>query len=350
MMETLSPSSSLAATQFASLDELLLILARYICCAQGCQATGGQIVQRGVQRTLYALCLVSRRFHSVFTPLLWKSISLEHRDGRSNMSNNILSSMVGSRKLHYAQELEIRVALHELNEEVVKGAIKSIATLAKHIPNLEYFSWKSPWGTLNPEILTILARNCPMLKVLECRGSVGWTVEPLRLLDSVTFPALRVLVYYNIHGHLLAQFISSSPNLELAVVHFHRPCGVWLDECLDVWPIASNRPNHQLPHLIGIYSSLRHWNSCPLCSYIEQEPPLFIEQTRPFHMYMLRGHKIEYRQDEADDQGETIYEVPAIPREGENSLPQTYGRYVEEVQLRIPKFGSLRVRTNFERR
>lgn len=209
-------------------------------------------------------------------------------------------------------------------------------------------SWKSPWGSLNPEVLGLLARNCPRLITLECRGVVSWINEPLRPFDSVVFPALKVLVYYNIFGHLLRQFISSSPTLELAVVHFHRPFEVWLNECLDAWPVNFNEPNRHLPRLIGIYSSSREWHSCPLCTYLEQGPPKSNTRTRPFHMYMLRGHKIEYSQNESNDQGETIYELPATLRE-EKDVPQTYEGYVEELQLRLPKFGSLRARTNIKR-
>ncbi|KAJ3551632.1 hypothetical protein NPX13_g11317 [Xylaria arbuscula] len=111
-----------AATQFALIEELLLILADYV----------------NDPGTLWSLCLSNWRFNCVFTPKLFEHIIIRAEAGDDGAAvQNTVDGFLAGPYLHDLRHLQLIMKNGPEFPEAVIDMIKEVLT---HTPNLKIFT------------------------------------------------------------------------------------------------------------------------------------------------------------------------------------------------------------------
>ncbi|KAI1385919.1 uncharacterized protein F4822DRAFT_432779 [Hypoxylon trugodes] len=330
-----------AAAQFSSINELLLMLVPYILFSQESDTAPRPPAQKG-RKTLHSLCLVSHHFNALFTRYLWTSISFEHHDGTSNMSEDIMRSMIESKNLHFTRELQVHATMEG------EAATRSTEGLLAFMPNLEFFSWKSAWHHINMNTFCIFSRCCPKLEVLKCQDKLRRESDkrfPPMLEDFGPFPCLKTIVYDDLPRILCWPIFSNAPLLELVVLHFHD----WIPAD---WTRARNtfsRGVDPLPRLILIeYGDLQdgpHLGGCQcaMCS-VDVRSTLRFSSVDVYIRERIKEREILYEVPGDRGRWVLICESPAMYKGGNITIANSFKGYWADRLGHVPEFGSIQAR------
>ncbi|KAF2967799.1 hypothetical protein GQX73_g5778 [Xylaria multiplex] len=131
-----------AAARFASIEELLLILAEYI--------------HDGA--TLWALCLSNWRFNCVFTPKLSERVvvRVKERDDEATVQR-IVDSLLAGPYLHDLRHLKLIINNGPVFPE---KTLEMVRTLLSATTYLKVFTWDSADGDIPVSILVHLSEHC----------------------------------------------------------------------------------------------------------------------------------------------------------------------------------------------
>ncbi|KAI1159758.1 hypothetical protein F5B18DRAFT_573433 [Nemania serpens] len=137
-----------AAATFASIEELLLILADYV----------------NDKSTLWSLCLSSWRFNCVFTSKLSERITVRiEKDDNESFVKRIVDGLITGPYLHDLRHLQLII---NNGPDFPKAILEIIDELLKYTPNLEIFTWETTDGDVPVSTLVQLSRSCPGLAEL----------------------------------------------------------------------------------------------------------------------------------------------------------------------------------------
>ncbi|KAJ8132550.1 hypothetical protein O1611_g1076 [Lasiodiplodia mahajangana] len=118
----MATSTASAATRFASIEELLLILSDYV----------------NDQGTLWSLCLSNWRFNCVFTPKLSEHITLRiEKDDEQSAVQRIIDGLITGPYLHDLRHLQLFV---NNGPDFPEWTLEMISRLLEDTPNLKIFT------------------------------------------------------------------------------------------------------------------------------------------------------------------------------------------------------------------
>ncbi|KAI1757639.1 hypothetical protein F4782DRAFT_525453 [Xylaria castorea] len=170
-----------AAAKFASIEELLLILAEYV-------------NDRG---TLWSLCLSNWRFNCVFTPKLSELavVRIEKDDDEATVQNLIDGLLAGP----YLSDLRQLQLIVNNGPAFPQTILEIIRKLLKYTPNLKIFTWESADGVIPVSMLVQLSQHCQRLEELHLISGPEPENHRTMLRDTLeipTFENVRVLTWY----------------------------------------------------------------------------------------------------------------------------------------------------------
>lgn len=130
-----------AAATFASIEELLLILADYVGWARTMIYTSSNALintQVNDKSTLWSLCLSSWRFNCVFTSKLSERITVRiEKDDNESFVKRIVDGLITGPYLHDLRHLQLII---NNGPDFPKAILEIIDELLKYTPNLEIFT------------------------------------------------------------------------------------------------------------------------------------------------------------------------------------------------------------------
>ncbi|GAW13266.1 hypothetical protein ANO14919_026460 [Xylariales sp. No.14919] len=188
-----------AAGRFASIEELLLILAEYV----------------NDEATLWSLCLSNWRFNCVFTPKLAERVvvRVQKHDDEATVQR-IVGGLVAGPYLHDLRHLRLIInngpAFPETTLEMVKSLLSGTVCL-------KVFSWDSIDGDIPVSILVHLSENCPQLEELHLRSGPelnNYGSGFRDVLDRPTFESVRVFTCRSMGTWHALYILNQCPNVE----------------------------------------------------------------------------------------------------------------------------------------
>ncbi|KAI0404714.1 hypothetical protein F4802DRAFT_597888 [Xylaria palmicola] len=193
-----------AAARFASIEELLLMLAEYI-------------NDRG---TLWSLCLSSWRFNCVFTPRLAELVvvRVERRDDETSVRRAVDGLLAGP-YLHDLRHLQLLLSSGPCFAEKISGVIRRLLT---YLPGLKIFtaksltgvggmnSWESTDDDIPASVLVQLGMLCRQLEELHLRPNpqVSCHGAGFRFRDVLEQPTFDVVRVFTCRGMGIWQALS----------------------------------------------------------------------------------------------------------------------------------------------
>ncbi|RYC64291.1 hypothetical protein CHU98_g1914 [Xylaria longipes] len=137
-----------AAAKFASIEELLLILAEYV----------------NDRSTLWSLCLSNWRFNCVFTSKLSELVvvRIEKDDDETTVQRLIDGLLAGP----YLPDLRHLQLIVNNGPAFPEKRLEMIRKLLEHTPSLKIFTWESADGDIPASILMQLSNCCQALEEL----------------------------------------------------------------------------------------------------------------------------------------------------------------------------------------
>ncbi|KAI0904358.1 hypothetical protein F4823DRAFT_215840 [Ustulina deusta] len=188
-----------AAAQFASIEELLLILAEYV----------------NDQGTLWSLCLSNWRFNCVFTAKLSERVVLRVEDGHDEETvQRIVDGLVAGPYLHDLRHLQL--VLNHASAFPV-GILEMVKTLLSHTAGLKIFTWESLNNDIPVSILVHLSEHCSQVEELHLRSGPELTnfgIGFRDVLDKPTFESVRVFTCRSIGTWHALYILNQCPNVE----------------------------------------------------------------------------------------------------------------------------------------
>ncbi|KAI1331328.1 hypothetical protein F5Y16DRAFT_265100 [Xylariaceae sp. FL0255] len=155
-----------AATRFAGIGELLLVLSDYI----------------DDRSTLWALCLTNWRLNHVFTPKLFELVVVRiERDSDEDEVDRVINGLLQWPYLHGIPHLQLDV---DNGPEFSERTVAIIEKLLAHVPGLKKFNWNSTRGDIPIRVLVALAINCPLTEELHMRCGPEINKGPVYFDDS----------------------------------------------------------------------------------------------------------------------------------------------------------------------
>ncbi|KAI0148816.1 hypothetical protein GGR57DRAFT_230251 [Xylariaceae sp. FL1272] len=197
-----------AASRFASLEELLLILLDYV----------------DDRRTLWSLCLSNRRLNRIFTaklydPLLVRFEPNEDQDG----AQRVLENLFEWPHLSSVRRLQLDV---NNGPEFPERTLGMIEKLLSHLPALKIFGWGSTHGDIPDRVVLSLASSCPQLEELHflCGPEVNKSITDQRFNDGdELFRNVHTLTAKSIAFENLRRIMGSCRNLSfIEATHLKR--------------------------------------------------------------------------------------------------------------------------------
>ncbi|KAI1274841.1 hypothetical protein F5Y07DRAFT_191573 [Xylaria sp. FL0933] len=188
-----------AAAQFASIEELLLILAEYI----------------NDYGTLWSLCLSNWRFNCVFTSKLSERIIVRLDDGAKEAYNQPLidSLLTGP----YLSDLVHLQLVMNYGSAISERTVKMVETLLSYTAGLKIFTWEWLKGDIPISILIRLSEHCQQLEELHLRSGpeVNNYGSSFRdVLDRPVFESVRVFTCRSIGTWHALYILKQCPNIE----------------------------------------------------------------------------------------------------------------------------------------
>ncbi|KAI0814097.1 hypothetical protein GGR55DRAFT_495708 [Xylaria sp. FL0064] len=188
-----------AAAQFASIEELLLILAEYI----------------NDHSTLWSLCLSNWRFNCVFTAKLSERIVVRLDDGDNEANNQpLIDSLVTGPYLGDLVHLQL---VMNYGPTLSERTVEMIKTLLSYTASLKIFSWEWLKGDIPISILIRLSEHCQQLEELHLRSGpeVNNYGSSFRdVLDRPVFESVRVFTCRSIGTWHALYILKQCPNIE----------------------------------------------------------------------------------------------------------------------------------------
>ncbi|KAI0439132.1 hypothetical protein F4803DRAFT_63684 [Xylaria telfairii] len=172
-----------AAATFASIEELLLILAEYV--------REPTVNDRG---TLWSLVLANWRFNCVFTPKLSELLVVRIEKGDDEATvQRLTNSLVAGPYLPDLEHLQLIVNNGPAFPEKI---LETIRKLLEYTPNLKIFTWESADGDIPVSILVQLSKHCQALEELHVISGPelnNYGTGFRDVLERPTFENVRVL-------------------------------------------------------------------------------------------------------------------------------------------------------------
>ncbi|KAI1421461.1 hypothetical protein F5Y12DRAFT_705818 [Xylaria sp. FL1777] len=240
-----------AAAQFASIEELLLMLAEHV----------------DDQGTLWSLCLSNRRFNRVFASKLSERIIIRiGNDDDEATIQSIADNLVAGPYLRELRHLQIIIAQEEW---APPGAMEMVMTLLSYTASLKIFTWQHFNADIPIPLLTRLDVHCPQLKELHLHFGPICPAFMTGVFGMPPFESLRVFTCRGAVTKHALNIMLLCPNLEtvkmtemegtLAVNHY-------LIKLLISRREASCSPSRKLLKMdICSWCSSRTTHSCEIC-------------------------------------------------------------------------------------
>ncbi|KAI0517061.1 hypothetical protein F5B22DRAFT_145435 [Xylaria bambusicola] len=189
-----------AAAQFASIEELLLILAHHV----------------NDHGTLWSLCLSSWRFNCVFTPKLFEHIIVraEEDDDGTGIQHTVDGLLAGP----YLHDLRHLHLIMGNGPDYPKTILDMVKELLSHTPLLKIFTWDSEHGEIPVSMLVHLSKQCAQLEELHL--SSGVTENHFRyglrnVPDKPVFENIRIFTCSSIATWHAFYILNQCPNVEI---------------------------------------------------------------------------------------------------------------------------------------
>ncbi|KAI0533097.1 hypothetical protein GGR58DRAFT_135556 [Xylaria digitata] len=188
-----------AAARFASIEELLLILAEYI----------------HDEATLWALCLSNWRFNCVFTPKLSERVvvRVKERDDEATVQRTVDSLLAGP----YLHDLRHLMLIINNGPAFPEKTLEMVRTLLSATTYLKVFTWDSADGDIPVSILVHLSEHCRQVEELHLLSGPelnNYGTGFRDVMDRPTFESVRVFTCRSMgtwHGLYL---LNQCPNVE----------------------------------------------------------------------------------------------------------------------------------------
>ncbi|KAK5625220.1 hypothetical protein RRF57_000936 [Xylaria bambusicola] len=189
-----------AAARFASIEELLLILADHI----------------NDHGTLWSLCLSSWRFNCVFTPKLFEHIIVRAEEGDDGTGvQHTVDGLLAGPYLHDLRHLHL---IMKNGPDYPETILEMVKTLLSHTPRLKIFTWDSVNGEIPIPMLIHLSKRCTQLEELHL--SSGDTENHFYYgrrsdRDKPVFENVRVFTCRSIATWHALYVLNQCPNVEI---------------------------------------------------------------------------------------------------------------------------------------
>ncbi|KAI0487031.1 hypothetical protein F4859DRAFT_324774 [Xylaria cf. heliscus] len=167
-----------AAAKFASIEELLLILAEYV----------------NDRATLWSLCLSSWRFNCVFTSKLSELVVVRiEKDDTEATVQDLIDGLVAGPYLPDLRHLQLIV---NNGPAFPENILEIIRKLLVYTPNLKIFTWESADGDIPVSVLVQLSKQCQLVEELHLISGPelnNYGTGFRDVLEKPTFQNVRVL-------------------------------------------------------------------------------------------------------------------------------------------------------------
>ncbi|KAI1295999.1 hypothetical protein F5Y03DRAFT_298056 [Xylaria venustula] len=188
-----------AATRFASIEELLLLLGEYV----------------DEQQTLWSLCLSNWRFNCVFTPQLAERVVVRIDEG--NDEANVQRLVDGLVAGPYLSDLKHLQLIIDKESALPEKIVEMVKILLSHTAGLKIFTWEWLNGDIPVSILVRLSENCPQLEELHLRSgpqlnNYGTGFRDIQ--DRPIFTSVRVFSCRSIGTWHALYILNQCPNVE----------------------------------------------------------------------------------------------------------------------------------------
>ncbi|GAP92749.1 hypothetical protein SAMD00023353_8500080 [Rosellinia necatrix] len=173
-----STAAAAAAATFASIEELLLIVAEFV----------------HDRHTFWSLCLANWRFNCVFTAKLYDPVVVRvEKDDGHEVLERVVDCLVAGPHLTDLRHLQLII---NNGPSFPERDLEMIGRLLRHTPNLKIFTWESEHGDVPVSTLVKLSKSCAGLEELHLasgpeasQGGTGfWDVT-----ETPTFARVRTL-------------------------------------------------------------------------------------------------------------------------------------------------------------